>query len=194
MQLQFRLRRIAIALAPIVAALTSVAPAAAQNGQVQIELAASIPARCGFVAGSVTGQSRTPDLEAAARFDIRINLDCNTPYAFGVVAQNGRFTNLDAAADGSGFAFEKPYLLSLALETDRGLVRSARCLSTTIVAGGACGFAAAAAGSGLSSQRGISINRHATLTVEWPDQDLAGQRLAPGRYRETLILVVGPRA
>jgi hypothetical protein len=192
MQHKFSWRRMSSAI--FISLFCAGLPAAAQTGPVQVALEANIPPRCGFLPGTLVGQSRTPDLEAATRFDIQMMLDCNTPYAFGVVAQNGRLENLDAAPDGSGFAFAKFYQLSVALETDLGVIRSARCRSDTLVVGGSCAFAAEAPGSGLSSRHGISVNRAATLTVEWPDQSITGHRLAAGRYRDTLILVVGPRA
>lgn len=169
-------------------------PVAAHDGALTVELTTEVPPRCGFVAGSLSGQGKTPDLAEAARFDIRIKLDCNTPFAFGIVAERGKLTNLDATPDGSSYAFAKPYRVSVALDTDRGTIRSDRCISTDLTVGGACSFAADAPGAGLSSRRGISINRDAVLTVEWADQSTAGNRLAAGRYRDTLTLVVGPRA
>lgn len=189
-------RSAASTLAPAFALATIGVPssAAAQSSPVSIDISANIPPRCGFVPGTLSSQTGTPDLETPARFDIRLTLDCNTPYAFGVVAQAGQLANLDATADGSGFAFAKPYLLTVALDTDQGTIRSERCPSTTLVLGGECSFAASAPGSGLSSRRGVSINRDATLTIEWTDQSRFERRLAPGRYRDTLILVVGPRA
>jgi hypothetical protein len=167
---------------------------AAHDGALTVELTTEVPPRCGFVGGSLSGQGSTPDLDQSARFDIRIKLDCNTPFAFGVVADRGKLTNLDASPDGSSYAFAKPYRVSVALDTDRGTIRSDRCVSTDLVSGGQCSFAADAPGAGLSSRRGISINRDAVLTVEWADQSTAGNRLAAGRYRDTLTLVVGPRA
>jgi len=168
--------------------------AAAHDGPLTVELTSDVPPRCGFVGGSLSGQSSTPDLEQPARFDIRVKLDCNTPFAFGIVADRGQLTNLDASPDGSSFAFAKPYRVSVALDTDKGTIRSDRCLSTDLVIGGSCSFAADAPGAGLSSRRGIAINRDAVLTVEWPDQSTMGNRLAAGRYRDTITMVVGPRA
>lgn len=168
--------------------------AAGHDEPLTVELTTHVPPRCGFVAGSLVGQSGMPDLEKAARFNIRVKLDCNTPLAFGLIAARGQLTNLDASPDNSSFAFAKPYLVSVALETDLGTVHSDRCSSTDLVLGGSCPFTGAGPGEGLSSLRGIAINRDAVLTVEWPDQSAMGKRMAAGRYRDTLTMVVGPRA
>lgn len=184
----------AAAVAASVAACAFVQPALAQSQPLSIELAAQIPPRCGFASGGVSGAAGTPDLEAAGHLSIRVRLDCNTPYALGVVATNGALTNLDARPDGSGFAFAKPYSLQLALETDRGIIRSERCLSPQLRIGGDCSFMASAAGRGLGSGRGISVGRDAVLDIRWADQSTLPRRLAQGRYRDTLTLVIGPRA
>ncbi len=175
-------------------ALVNPVAASADEGSLKVELVTQVPARCGFVAGSLIGQSATPDLERAARFDIRVKLNCNTPYSFGILAEQGKLTNRDAVPDRSGYAFAKPYRVSVALDTDRGGVKSDFCRSTELVSGGHCAFAADAPGAGLSSRRGISINRDAILTVEWADQATMPSRLAAGRYQDTLTMVIGPRA
>jgi hypothetical protein len=45
----------------------------------------------------------------------------------------------------------------------------------------------------LKSGRGISVGRDAIITIDWPAQSTLPRRLAAGRYKDTLILVVGPR-
>jgi hypothetical protein len=168
--------------------------ASAHPDSIAIDISATIPARCGFATSTPEAVSSTRDLELAANLSLRLGLDCNAPYALGVVAERGTLVNRDAAPDGSGYAFEKDYRVSVVLETDRGLVRSERCGSRDLTPGGACSFAATQAGEGLKSGRGISINRDAILKIEWPDQSPSAPRLAAGRYRDTLILIVGARA
>ena len=166
---------------------------AAQSETVTVEVSAEIAPRCGF-ADAGPGETSAPgDLEQAARLSFGIKLDCNTPFSLGVVATNGALVNQDASPDDSGFAFAKTYYLSIGMETDRGITASERCVSTQIVAGGTCSFASTISGEGLSSGQGIAIDRDATFEVEWPDQRELTNRLAPGRYRDTLILVVGAR-
>lgn len=177
-----------------VLSLSSGQAASAHTDAISIDISATVPARCGFVAAGPESVSSTQDLELAASLSVRLALDCNAPYALGVVAEHGTLVNRDAAPDGSGYAFEKDYRVSVALETDRGTVRSERCGSRDLVAGGSCSFAATQAGEGLGSGRGVSINRDAVLKIEWPAQSPAAPRLAAGRYRDTLILVVGARA
>ncbi len=167
----------------------------AQEGPITIEVIGEVPTRCGFASSEPIAQLPTLDLEQGARFDIRIRLDCNTPYAFGVVATHGLLTNQTAQRyTSSGYAYSKPYSVSVALQTSRGTVRSDACMSGDLVPGGRCAFAAAAAGSGLSSGDGISIDQDAVLTVEWGDQSAMPNRLAAGDYQDTLTMVVGPRA
>lgn len=159
-----------------------------------VDLAAEIPARCGFSNNGVRGAQNAPDLERKGQVALRIRLDCNTPYAIGVEARSGSLANLDAQPDGSGYAFSKPYSLTLKLDTDKGQRVSMPCISTQLIAGGNCPFAASTPGTGFSSGDGISVGRDLTLSVEWSDQRTSGNRLAPGRYRDTLIIVIGARA
>lgn len=187
------LRTCATALAGCVILTAGVAHA--QDGPVTIEVVSEVPPRCGFAGGELAGQMPLRDLERSARFDIRIGLDCNTPYAFGVVATHGLLTNLTARSGGSGgYAYTKRYSVSVALHTDQGTVRSDACISSDLVLGGTCMFAAASVGSGFSSGEGISVDRDAVLTVEWVDQSTMANRLAAGQYQDTLTMVVGPRA
>lgn len=170
----------------------AVAPAAAES--LDIDIAAEIPARCGFAQEGPLRISAPGDLESAGTVAVRVGLDCNAPYALGITTEHGALVNIDSSEDGSGFAFRKDYGVSITLDTDLGVVRSSRCSASQLVPGGACGFAAASAGEGLESGQGISVGRDATLTFDWRDQSTEQSRLAPGRYRDTIILVVGARA
>lgn len=171
----------------------STATAHARTDSVDIDIAATIKARCGFHAGTPVSVDAPRDLEIAARLSVAVGLDCNTPYAIGVTSEHGALINTDASDDGSGYAFRKGYRVSVALETDRGTVRSEPCSSAALVVGGECPFASSVSGKGLGSGRGISVNRNAIITVDWPSQTALPRRLAAGRYQDTLILVVGPR-
>lgn len=175
------------------AGLIAPAPSFAQSGPIEIELAAEIPPRCGFE-GDVRVPPGRADLEKAGHLVFRVKLDCNTPYAIGVVAEAGALTNLDALPDGSEYAFSKQYALALKLDTDQGERISGECYSPDLVAGGACPFASSAPGSGFGSGEGISVNRDATILIKWPDQRTLSNRLAAGRYRDTVTLVIGARA
>lgn len=180
------------AFAGIFAMLCAV-PALARTDSVDIDIAATIKARCGFQVAAPVSVDAPRDLETAARLSVAVGLDCNTPYAIGVTSEHGALVNTDASDDGSGYAFRKRYRVSVALETDRGTVRSEPCNSVALVAGGECPFASSVSGKGLGSGRGISVGRNAVITVDWPSQTTLPRRLAAGRYKDTLILVVGPR-
>ena len=173
--------------------LATMAPAQAHPDSVAIDVTAEIKERCGFTAKGPASVDAPRDLEDAASLSIKVGLDCNTPYAVGVTSENGALVNLDARDDGSGYAFSKSYRVALALETDRGIVRSERCRSGELSRDGNCDFAASRAGKGLKSGRGISVGRDAIITIDWPAQSTLPRRLAAGRYKDTLILVVGPR-
>ena len=171
----------------------SASPAFGQADAIIIDVNADIAPRCGFIGTSPLSATAPRDLENAAQLRFRLKLDCNTPFSLGVTAANGALLNQDALNDGSGFAFAKTYYLSVGIDTDRGVIASERCASSELVTAGTCSFASTVAGEGLSSRNGIAIDRDATLQVEWPDQRELTRRLAPGRYRDTLTLVVGPR-
>lgn len=173
--------------------LVAIAPAQAHPDSVAIDVTAEINERCGFTANGPAGIDAPRDLEDAASLSIKVGLDCNTPYALGITSANGALVNLDASDDGSGFAFSKSYRVAVALETDKGIVRSERCRSRELSVDGNCDFASVRAGKGLKSGRGISVGRDAVITIDWPAQSTLPRRLAAGRYRDTLILVVGPR-
>lgn len=169
------------------------APALAHSDSLSIDITARIKPRCGFTDGAPITATAPADLERAASLKLAVGLDCNTPYVLGVTAEKGALVNLDAAEDGSGYAFSKVYGVSVALETDRGVVRSGKCRSRDLVAGGRCDFAGSRPGKGLKSGGGVTIDGNAVLTIDWPEQTALPSRLAPGRYKDTLILVVGPR-
>lgn len=186
--------RISAAAALAAALLLAAAPAQARSDAVEVDVKAKVKERCGFAPGPSSSVDAPRDLELSARLSLMVGLDCNTPYAFGITSQHGGLVNIDARDDNSGYAFAKRYRLAVALETDRGVVRSEICGSAELVAGGRCEFATTTPGEGLKSGRGISVNRNAILTIDWPSQSELPRRLAAGRYKDVLILVVGPRA
>lgn len=185
----------AVRLACLAAVLIGVSgPAHAHSDSLDVDVRAKIKERCGFTPSAVTSVDAPRDLENAAKMTIAVGLDCNTPYAIGVTSERGALVNVDARDDGSGFAFIKRYRVSVALETDRGIVRSEFCSSSDMTPGGRCHFATTVPGEGLKSGRGISVGRNAVISIDWPSQSALPRRLAAGRYKDTLILVVGPRA
>lgn len=177
-----------------VAAFAIMPAAQARTDSIAIDVVARIKDRCGFAGNAPANVTAPRDLESAADFSLAVGLDCNTPYALGVTSQHGALTNTDATDDGSGYAFSKTYRVSVALETDKGIVRSGRCVSSDMADGGRCIFASLVPGRGLKSDAGISVGRNAVITIDWPAQGLSQPRLAAGHYKDTLILVVGPRA
>jgi hypothetical protein len=175
--------------------LAIAAPAMCQDAGVDITVTATVGDRCGFDRLSPTAsRAVTPDLETAQTFSVSLPLDCNTPFAVGVRGANGQLVNVTSAPDASGYAFGKTYGVRLTLETSEGDVRSGRCLSDQIVAGGTCDFASDQPGKGLGSGSGIAAPGAVTLTIDWPDQSTLNQRLAAGDYSDTITLVVGARA
>lgn len=178
----------------LLAALLIIEPAMAATESVAIDVVARIKERCGFADNGPASITAPRDLEGAANFALAVGLDCNTPYALGVTSQRGALTNVDANDDGSGFSFSKRYRVSVMLETDKGAVRSAPCASDEMADGGRCAFASLVPGRGLKSGAGISVGRNAVISIDWAAQALNQPRLAAGRYKDTLILVVGPRA
>jgi hypothetical protein len=159
--------------------------------RLEVVVSAEIPTRCGF-ADSARASDLTGDLDSSHAASVRLSLDCNAPYAITARSVNGRLEHVDQADDGSGYAFDKPYGLTLSLETDRGRVQGERCASSDLVAGGAgCALSSA---TGLTSGDGVSIGRDAVVTIDWSDQDDRGRRLAAGQYSDTIILEIGARA
>jgi hypothetical protein len=186
------LRKLILAAAACIGWMSS--SAHAQQDSVQVDVTAQIPVRCGFADDLPQSFAAPRDLEEAGNLVIRVRLDCNAPYAFGVTAEHGALVNTDTASTVGDYAVRKAYGVRVTLDTDQGVVRSGRCRSTELTTGGDCPFAGAIAGQGLGSGPGISIGRDATVTVDWPNQSTQTNRLAPGRYQDTLVLVVGARA
>jgi hypothetical protein len=186
----------ALAAATLLIALAGGAgSAAAQDGSVEIEVSAVIPERCGFAPSTPPLLRSAPtDLEAAQTFSVALPLDCNTPFAVGLVAERGALTNTTGTPDQSGYAFAKTYGVRVTLDTSVGSIQSARCLSSDVVAGGTCEFATSMPGRGLESGQGIATPGEVTLTIDWPDQSTLTQRLAAGDYSDTITVVVGARA
>lgn len=159
--------------------------------RLEVVVSAEIPTRCGF-ADSARAADLSGDLDRSHVASVRLGLDCNAPYAITARSVNGRLEHMDQADDGSGYAFDKPYGLTLALETDRGRIQGERCASADLVAGGAgCALSSA---TGLTSGDGVSIGRDAVVTIDWSDQGDQSQRLAAGKYSDTIILEIGARA
>ncbi|WP_395397547.1 hypothetical protein WBP07_23665 [Novosphingobium sp. BL-8A] len=178
----------------VLAGVLAASSAQAHTDSVAIDVTARIKERCGFASSGPDDLAAPRDLESAANFTVAVGLDCNTPYALGVTSQSGGLMNVDATNDGSGYAFSKRYRVSVALDTDKGIVRSQRCTSSEMEDGGSCDFASLVPGRGLKSGSGISVGRNAVITIDWPAQATNEPRLAAGHYKDTLILVVGPRA
>ena len=180
--------------AAMVALCLSAAPSAvaAQSLEsVEVELSAEVPTRCGFAMSAFVFTAGA-DLEVAHSQSFRLGVDCNAPYAVVAHAANGRLVHQGSGPDGSGYAFTKSYGLQLVLETDKGPVRSERCVSETL-APGATGCALTGP-QGLASGEGVSIGRDAVLTIDWSDQSTEERRLAAGDYSDTIILEIGARA
>lgn len=159
--------------------------------RLEVVVSAEIPTRCGFAETS-RASDLSGDLDRSHVASVRLSLDCNAPYAITARSVNGGLAHVDQADDGSGYAFDKPYGLSLSLETDRGRVQGERCASSNLVAGGAgCALSSA---TGLTSGEGVSIGRDAVVIIDWSDQDDQNRRLAAGKYSDTIILEIGARA
>lgn len=167
------------------------ATAAQSNDSVSIDILASVPDRCGFASSTPAHQTREGNLEQAFRQDIRLKLDCNTPFSIHAVSRSGALVHTTASPDSSGFAFSKTYNVQVAVETDLGVVTSARCDSSTLRDGGNCELAN---GRGLSSGQGVAVDRDAILTIDWPDQSALPRRLAAGDYQDTITITIGARS
>ncbi len=184
-----------VAAITLIAVVGGAGSAAAQDGSVEVEISAVIPERCGFAPSAVPLLRSAPaDVEVAQTFSVALPLDCNTPFAVGLVAERGALTNTTSAPDQSGYAFSKTYGVRVTLDTSAGAVQSERCLSSDVVAGGTCDFATSIPGQGLESGQGIATPGAVTLTIDWPDQSALTQRLAAGDYSDTITVVVGARA
>lgn len=177
----------------IASAVTLWANAAAgqSNDSVSIDILASVPDRCGFASSTPAHQTREGNLEQAFRQDIRLKLDCNTPFSIHAVSRSGALVHTTASPDSSGFAFSKTYNVQVAVETDLGVVTSARCDSSNLRDGGTCELAN---GRGLSSGQGVAVDRDAILTIDWPDQSALPRRLAAGDYQDTITITIGARS
>lgn len=158
---------------------------------VEITMTATVSDRCGFAPGAALTLNASSDLEEAHSQILALRIDCNTPFAVSAKSEDGRLTNRSASDDLSGYAFDKVYGLSLDLDTDVGQVRSGRCLSTDLVAGGNCVLARPG---GLGSGDGVAIDRDAILTVDWPAQSTLGRRLAAGDYSDIVTISIAARA
>lgn len=167
------------------------ATAAQSNDSVSIDILASVPDRCGFASSTPAHQTREGNLEQAFRQDIRLKLDCNTPFSIHAVSRSGALVHTTASPDSSGFAFSKTYNVQVAVETDLGVVTSARCDSSNLRDGGNCELAN---GRGLSSGQGVAVDRDAILTIDWPDQSALPRRLAAGDYQDTITITIGARS
>lgn len=183
-------RFVSLSVVSAVALLASAA-VAQSNDSVSIDILASVPDRCGFASSTPTHQTREGNLEQAFRQDIRLKLDCNTPFAIHAVSQSGALVHTTATPDSSGFAFSKTYNVQVAVETDLGVITSARCDSSTLRDGGTCELAN---GRGLSSGQGVAVDRDAILTIDWPDQSALPRRLAAGDYQDTITITIGARS
>lgn len=167
-------------------------PACAQSTDgVEIVVTALVTERCGFVSGTPLALNAAADLEDAHSQSLALRVDCNTPFSVSARSDGGRLTNRSASDDGSGYAFDKVYGLSLEVGTDVGVIRSGRCLSTELVDGGDCVLAQPG---GLVSGDGVSIGGDATVTVDWPSQSLSHRRLAAGEYSDTVTISIAARA
>ena len=185
-----QLRVVGGGIACVFAMLGNGAVAQSTDG-LSIDILGTVPDRCGIASSTPRHQTRSGDLEQAFHQDIRLKLDCNTPFSIHAVSQSGALVHTTSSGDGSGFAFSKTYNVQMAVETDLGRITSEPCVSSTMRDGGTCDLSN---GRGLSSGQGVAVDRDAILTIDWPDQSAVPNRLAAGDYHDTITITIGARS
>ncbi len=174
------------------ASVTAYAPGqgAVNSVSVNIDVRASVRARCGFAEGAApTGSISQPDFDQhgfQGAFDIRLN--CSGAARVAVSSRNGGLAG--PAAPRPGFASLSSYQVELLLVGDDGTRAEARCDSSLLTGPGLCPMGGAANGStGLRLAAASTGANGSYLRVSAPPRS-GGDPLEPGRYADTLSITV----
>jgi hypothetical protein len=146
------------------------------SSEVRIEVSGTIAPRCGVtaVAVPVGGVDLSRQGQAAFAFPV----DCNAPFAYTVVSENGGFALEGAPKTGStALSSRIPYSVDIAIPLDGGAIVD-RCESVNIVEGKrACPLS--------TSGRLVAIAKTGTVGVSWRKPQTG---LLSGTYRDRLTL------
>jgi hypothetical protein len=153
---------------------------------IKLKLTGDLPQRCGFRTPPTSTLS-LGDLERDGAAPAPMVIDCNTGFRVRIVSQNGA---LRAEHPSTVFGNALAYDVRFEAETDVGRLDE-RCGSAALKTGGCKLYGAGPGMGGVSSGKGVAINKPATLTVEWK---APGAILTAGTYSDLLTIVVEARS
>jgi hypothetical protein len=153
------------------------------NSKVTVALSGAIVPSCALTGN---GASAVREVQVTGTkpgvFQYGYDIECNAPFQYNVVSQNGAMAWQGQAAGSQAPSQSLPYTLAVHIPTD-DIVIDDRCDSGTIKAGQVtCQF--------HNSGNGVAIDGHATLTVSWGQPPAA---LAAGVYSDCITFSVGLR-
>ena len=153
-----------------------------------VDVTGEVAGRCGF-STPPADQPVLGDLATAGSLTLNFAVDCNTPFRVRAVSANGGLKT--SSATGDGFTNLLDYSLRLQLGTDAGGLDATCNADALVSAAGGCPYYGAAAGEGLSSGQGVSLNSSGALKFDWTT---APRRLVAGTYSDTVTIVVEARS
>jgi hypothetical protein len=146
---------------------------------VTIELVGEIDPKCrlsALPAGIELGQ-----ISASGTQTMSFQIDCNTPFEYGISSRDGALKNGEGPQPGMGFANQIPYMLEIRIPTDEALILE-QCDSESLSG------ATPSCGQGNSGSA-TAINQTASLMISWA----VTSELVAGIYSDIVTLTFRPR-
>jgi hypothetical protein len=156
--------------------------AARASNQIQVEVRGVVERECAISGGSGVGVAFDQiDISKAGYREISYILNCNTPFKYEIMSENGGLVRQDLSQLPHGFTSYVPYDIVVHIPTDDVIIND-RCASETIKIGQVtCPL--------THSRNGIAIDREARVTVNWT----LHEHFSAGQYSDKITLNVMPR-
>lgn len=147
--------------------------------RVTLTLQGSITAVCAITGTASDGLSAgLGDVTRPGSKETDYTINCNTPFRYRLVSQNGALRHEAALSAPAGFAAAVPYQVAVVIPTDDVTIRDT-CASESIKAGQVtCPFS--------DSRNGVAIDGRAKVTMAWGAQSMP----IAGAYSDRLTFTV----
>lgn len=148
---------------------------------VSIEVVGSVEARC--ASSGFTHAVRVPDAGIAGTDSVRFEVDCNAPFQYSMVSQNGGFQLAQGKMPSDAWSDHVPYRVSMFIPLNADNTISDSCTSQQIKHRAVtCRFS--------HSGNAVAIRKTAAMHISW---ETSKQPLIAGVYEDRLIVTLAIR-
>jgi hypothetical protein len=179
-------------------------PSPGPSTELEFRVKTTIEPRCGWSSsGTPAANVNLGSLEADGSFDVPFEIDCNTPFVFSTVSQNGHLSQDEMIEElPNSFTQKVDYRLALRLgvrEADGSIATlTATCRSENLRIEGPCPFAQGSVsaieftGDAIAPSADTSLPR-SRLRILWSAPQEGGPSRVAGRYSDVLTVSVSAK-